>query len=108
MSAGSYKRKEAPIAALQYSGENIEEAFAFLGGPQMSSATVSPEMLLMYGAYLVAYRSLADGSLAAAILVPTRQGSVKAYKSDWIVKDVRGDYDVVSNEDFKQDFEAAQ
>ncbi len=102
-----FKRKEAAVEAMQYTGDNVEDAFNFLGG-SVQPGVIGASVMLMYGAYLVAYRSLTDGSLSAAILVPTRQGAVKAYKSDWIIKDSRGDYDVVSNEDFKQDYEAAQ
>jgi hypothetical protein len=64
-----FRKKPIVIEAIQVTGKNLEEIFAFTGAPEIEQDFFGPE-----------------------VIIHTLEGDMKASIGDWIIKGVNGEF----------------
>lgn len=78
-SPGTYRKKPVVVRAIRFTGENVEECIAFMGGRRQAKAEIG----LLPGPGRGATKGL---------LISTLEGKMGARVGDWIIRGIRGEF----------------
>lgn len=88
--------KERVIKAIQFKGNNIKDLHSWAG--EFSNSTFTRTTRLPYG---VAKAISKVTQKTPGLLVETHEGTKKAIQGDWVIKDIKNNYDILKDDIFK-------